>query len=50
MGRDQAEELIFIAWLAMAAFDKPHDVGTIFYVVMAIISWVQAVRGRPGRT
>ena len=42
MSRDQGYELIGIAWLAMAAFDKPVDPGSLIYVGLAIWSFIRA--------
>ena len=34
-----------IAWLAMAAFDKPIDPGSLLYVGMSVWSAARAMRG-----
>lgn len=50
MGRDQADELIGVAWLAMAAFDMPYDHGTMIYIVLSALALLRALRFRLGRT
>lgn len=42
MTRAQGYELIGIAWLAMAAFDKPIDWGSLVYVCAAIWAFCRA--------
>lgn len=40
MSRSQGYELISIAWLALAAFDKPVDAGSLLYGLAA--GWAMA--------
>lgn len=44
MTKSQAYELIGVAWLAVAAFDEPHDFGTIIYVGLAVSAFYRACR------
>ena len=44
MSRSQGYELIGIAWLAMAAFDKPSNAGSLLYVAAAAWSFIRAAR------
>lgn len=46
MGRDQAFHLIGIAWLALAVFDKPHDLGALVYLVNAVLAFICGMRER----
>lgn len=47
MTRSQGWHLIGIAWLAMAAFDKPYDPGTGLYLALAGYAFISAVRATP---
>lgn len=44
MSQQQGYELIGIAWLAMAAFDTPHDAGTLIYVGLSVWAFARAFR------
>lgn len=46
MTRPQGYELIGIAWLFLAAYDRPVDIGTLFYVGAACWAFIRAI-GRP---
>lgn len=45
MTESQGWQLIGIAWLAMAAFDKPTDLGTLIYAGMALRGFFKAAGG-----
>lgn len=44
MSRAQGYELIGIAWLAFAAFDKPIDTGSLLYIAAAAWAFIRAAR------
>lgn len=44
MTEAQGWHLIGVAWLAMAAFDKPVDVGTLLYGICAIVALIASFR------
>ena len=46
MTKYQADELIAVAWLAMAAFDKPFDAGSLIYIGLSALAGIRSLRGR----
>ena len=47
MAESQGWHLIGIAWLAMAAFNKPIDIGSLLYVFAAICAFMASWRTDP---
>lgn len=43
MTERQGWHFLGIAWLAMAAFDKPIDGGSLFYVVMSFNCFIRSI-------
>ncbi len=44
MTEAQGYQGLGLGWLAMAAFDTPHDAGTLVYAALALVMFIKAVK------